>query len=166
MPRAGADAVMDAELLMLVLQRHRTKPGFMHGDLSVNLASFCHTLEDELREVKVKAETAIAAGTYDLGLRDSPTFGLDSIEILAVENFTDVYIHSGSTDQHSAGCPLVGDVIDEYLGTISGGIARGVLARLKAIVVPHLKAGKPAKIEIRNAPGDKYVDTGNPAPAA
>jgi hypothetical protein len=133
----------------------------MHGDLSVDMARFCHTLEDELRKVKVKAETAIAAGVYDLGLRDSPTFGPDSIEILGVENFTDVYIHSGSTEQHSRGCPLVGDTIDEKLGTIGGGLARGVLARLKAIVVPHLKAGKPAKIEIRNAAGDRYVDTGD-----
>ena len=80
----------------------------------------CYTLEDEKREEKKMGETRIPAGTYDLSLRMvggfhkkySKRFG-DShrgmLHITNVPGFEYILIHCGNTDEHTAGCLLVGD---------------------------------------------------------
>lgn len=133
----------------------------MFGGLTVDGVHECFTLEDELREDKVMGETAIPAGSYQLGLRKSPKFGPDTIEVLGVPGFSDILIHSGNRDEDTAGCVLVGDAVDWVLGTISGGIARGVLAKLKSKVKTALEAGEKVTLHVLNAPGDRYVDSGN-----
>ena len=80
----------------------------------------CYTLEDESRALKVRGETRIPAGTYQIGFRREGGFhgkytkrfpGLHKgmLHILDVPNFEYVLIHTGNTDEHTAGCLLVGD---------------------------------------------------------
>lgn len=83
---------------------------------------FCFGLEDEAREVKVKGETRIPAGTYDLGIREEvsgmtktyrekyPWFEWH-LHVKEVPNFEYVYIHTGNTDEHTDGCLLVGNTL-------------------------------------------------------
>lgn len=102
-------------------------------------------IEDEARSVKVKGETRIPNGTYNLGLRVSPKFSKtyyrddqgniiasskrttnalrsryhtphELIWITNVPGFEYVLIHWGNTDDDTDGCYLVGSGI----GTING----------------------------------------------
>lgn len=79
-----------------------------------------YTLEDPLRDEKVKGITAIPDGTYKIGLKEFETpltlryrerfktFFDYHLEIKDVPNFTDIYIHIGNTEEDSYGCPLLG----------------------------------------------------------
>ena len=79
-----------------------------------------YTLEDEQRDEKVFGETRIPNGTYELGLRKvggyhakySKRFDdihIGMLHVLDVPNFEYILIHCGNTDEHTAGCLLVGD---------------------------------------------------------
>lgn len=80
----------------------------------------CYTLEDEHRDIKVRSETRIPAGTYPVKLRKEgghharyskkfPYFHLGMLHIRDVPNFKWILIHIGNTDDDTAGCLLVGD---------------------------------------------------------
>ena len=80
-----------------------------------------YTLEDEWREEKVSAETRIPEGTYEIKLRTTggfhnrylSKFGADfhkgMLHVQDVPGFEYILIHTGNTDEHTAGCLLVGD---------------------------------------------------------
>lgn len=80
----------------------------------------CYTLEDEARALKVKGETRIPAGTYNIELRKEGgfhnryikkygAFHIGMLHIIDVPNFEYILIHTGNTDEHTAGCLIVGD---------------------------------------------------------
>ena len=80
----------------------------------------CYTLEDEARALKVKGETRIPAGTYNIQLRKEGGFHsryikkygalhIGMLHIVNVPNFEYILIHTGNTDEHTAGCLIVGD---------------------------------------------------------
>jgi hypothetical protein len=80
----------------------------------------CYTLEDEQRDKKVYGETRIPEGTYKMGFRKVggytqryakkfPDFHKGMLHVLDVPNFEYILIHCGNTDEHTAGCLLVGD---------------------------------------------------------
>lgn len=79
------------------------------GELYLNGARFCYTLEDLVRAegVKVKGKTAIPAGLYRVKLTMSPKFGRITPQILGVENFDGVRMHGGNDPVDTEGCPLV-----------------------------------------------------------
>ena len=77
-------------------------------------------IEDERRALKVKGETRVPAGTYKIELRKEGGFhdrytkkypGLHRgmLHITDVPNFEYILIHTGNTDEHTAGCLIVGD---------------------------------------------------------
>ena len=79
-----------------------------------------YTLEDEYRSEKKYGETRIPDGTYKLGLRKeggyhakySKRFSdihIGMLHVLNVPGFEYILIHCGNTDEHTAGCLLVGD---------------------------------------------------------
>jgi len=80
----------------------------------------CYTLEDERRALKVQGETRIPAGTYKIELRTEGGFHerysrkytgihIGMLHITNVPGFEYILIHTGNTDEHTAGCLLVGD---------------------------------------------------------
>ena len=83
----------------------------------------CYTLEDEYRDSykeKVMSETRIPAGSYNVTLRTVgrlhekyskrfPDIHRGTLHVRNVPNFKYILIHCGNTDEHTAGCCLVGD---------------------------------------------------------
>jgi hypothetical protein len=89
-------------------------------DVTEGRKFLCYTLEDEYRETKVMSETRIPAGTYKITLRTvgghheryTKKYGemhKGMLWVRDVPNFKWILIHTGNTDEHTAGCLLVGD---------------------------------------------------------
>ena len=92
-----------------------------NGLLFIDNVFECYTLEDEVRDIKVHSETAIPLGTYKIKFRNiggfdtkytaryGSTFHKGMLELQDVPNFKYILIHTGNTDQHTAGCLLLGE---------------------------------------------------------
>lgn len=140
----------------LTLQRQPSYKGATFGNLSIDGEFFCHTLEDQIREIpgvsvkvwKVKGMTAIPAGRYLISLENSPRFGPDTITLNGVEGFVAIRMHGGNDVDDTEGCPLVGSMIDREAGRISGAKSAGVLDELKT--------------RIKQASGPVWIDVVNP----
>ena len=106
--------------MKLTVQRLRIGDDSMLGDLYVDGVHECHTLEDEPREVKVRGETAIPAGTYNVVPRTVggthakylarfPSFHVGMMWLQPdPKGFQYILIHIGNTDDDTEGCLLVG----------------------------------------------------------
>jgi len=89
-------------------------------DVTEGVKFLAYTLEDERRDEKVMSETRIPAGTYEVKLRTegghhnkyASRYGSmhkGMLWLQDVPNFKWILIHCGNTDEHTAGCLLVGD---------------------------------------------------------
>ena len=98
-----------------------------------------YTLEDEQRDTKVFGETRIPNGVYKLGLRKVggyhgrytkrfPHIHIGMLHVLDVPGFEYILIHCGNTDEHTAGCLLVGDSQENNLITKDGFIGKSTQA--------------------------------------
>ena len=88
----------------------------------------CYTLEDEHRDEKVMSETRIPAGEYEIKFRTvgghhakySKRFKdihKGMLWLQDVPNFKWILIYCGNTDEHTAGCLLVGQTQqDNFIG--------------------------------------------------
>jgi len=94
----------------------------------------CATLEDEHRDVKVKHETRIPAGRYEILLRREgrltqkykkkfPDIHNGMLWLQGVPGFEWIYIHIGNTDDDSSGCILVGQTLDFVKGFCGKSVA-------------------------------------------
>lgn len=115
--------------MKLTLKRIALKPTYTIGKLYIDNKYFCDTLEDTVRDLnkngkfdngekKIKGETAIPYGTYEITTNAvSPRFK-DRIwakpysgkipRLLNVPSFDGVLIHPGSSATDTSGCLLVG----------------------------------------------------------
>lgn len=92
-----------------------------NGMLFIDGVFECYTLEDEVRDVKVKGETAIPLGEYEIKLRTEggfhskytarygSGFHKGMLWLQDVPNFKWILIHTGNQDSHTAGCLLLGE---------------------------------------------------------
>jgi len=92
-----------------------------NGMLFINGVFECFTLEDEVRDIKVYGETAIPEGKYEIKFRTvggfhtkytsryGAAFHKGMLELQNVKNFKYILFHTGNTDEHTAGCILVGE---------------------------------------------------------
>ena len=98
-----------------------------------------YTLEDEQRDTKVYGETRIPDGVYQMGLRKVggyharytkrfPHIHIGMLHVLNVPGFEYILIHCGNTDEHTAGCLLVGDSQENNLITKDGFIGKSTQA--------------------------------------
>ncbi|HTT37887.1 MAG TPA: DUF5675 family protein [Burkholderiales bacterium] len=78
------------------------------GEMHLDGAFECYTLEDVVRPVKIKGITAIPAGSYEVVVSFSERFQRLLPLLLQVPNFDGVRIHPGNTDRDTEGCILVG----------------------------------------------------------
>ena len=123
--------------ILLELDRLAPNP---HGEgFRCKRKFLAYTLEDEHRDEKKYGETRIPNGTYELGLRKtggyhakySKRFSDIHIGMLHVTNvpgFEYILIHCGNTDEHTAGCLLVGDSQENNQITKDGFIGKSTQA--------------------------------------
>lgn len=78
------------------------------GRLLVDNRFSCYTLEDAYRPIKIKGETCIPYGRYEIAMMWSDRFKIVLPYLLYVPNFDSIMIHPGNTDQNTHGCLLVG----------------------------------------------------------
>jgi hypothetical protein len=122
----------------------------------------CFTLEDAARAQKVKRETRIPAGTYEVTLRrEGGTHEQYSrrfydmhkgmLWIRNVPEFEYILIHIGNTDTDTEGCLLVGDGLYENIDG-KGSLMNSAAAyrRIYPSIAAVLEKGE--KVEI------KYID--------
>jgi hypothetical protein len=78
------------------------------GEIFVDGAFVCYSLEDTVRKAKIFGETAIPEGTYNVIVDYSPKFKMKTPFLLSVPNFTYIRIHIGNHPGNTQGCILVG----------------------------------------------------------
>ena len=122
-----------------------------------------YTLEDEYREEKVYKETRIPAGTYRITLRTVGGYTkkyekrFKSIHrgmlwVRDVPNFEYILIHCGNTDEHTAGCLLVGDTQENNNIKTNGFIGKSTAAymRIYPDIVEAVLSGEECTITYRD----------------
>ena len=101
-------------------------PGYTLSQMKTTLRTYW-VLEDPVREIegqpveawKVKGETAIPAGEYDLIVNFSNRFQKMLPQLIDVPGFTGVRIHTGNTTHDTEGCLLIGHGVDLDNGRIT-----------------------------------------------
>lgn len=102
----------------LKLKRIAKRDTYTIGRLYVDGEYACDTLEDAVRDVKIKHKTAIPAGRYNVTLNiQSPKFRTKKQykfcdgylpRLLDVPGYEGILIHIGNTVNDTSGCILVG----------------------------------------------------------
>ena len=121
-----------------------------------------YTLEDEQRDTKVYGETRIPEGIYKLGLRKTggyhakyskrfPHIHVGMLHVLDVPGFEYILIHCGNTDEHTAGCLLVGDSQEKNQITTDGFIGKSTQAykRIYPRIAEAIECGENVTITYR-----------------
>lgn len=107
----------------LLVTRNWKKADYTVGRLFLDGVFICNTLEDTVRDLdkekKVKGQTAIPAGKYEVTLNViSPKYSKKANykfcearmpRLLGVPHFEGVLIHPGNTNKDTEGCILVGE---------------------------------------------------------
>ena len=139
---------MKLEVLRISSQKDSTN-GILF-DITDGKKFLCYTLEDEYRDEKVMSETRIPSGTYKITLRTVGgfhsryeakygDFHKGMLWVRDVPGFEYILIHTGNTDEHTAGCLLVGNSQNENITKKDGFIGSSVTA-YKRIYPPIAKA--------------------------
>ena len=119
-----------------------------------------YTLEDEARALKVRGETRVPAGIYKIELRKEggfherytkkyPGIHRGMLHVTDVPNFEYILIHTGNTDEHTAGCLLVGDSQENNQLLPDGFIGKSVNAykRIYPSIAKAIEQGEEVTIE-------------------
>ena len=124
--------------------------GLLFEENELGLKFLCFTLEDEHRALKVKGETRIPDGHYQIKLRKEGGFHSrytkkyndihrGMLHVIDVPGFEYILIHTGNTDEHTAGCLIVGDSQENNAIIKDGFVGKSVNA-YKRIYPPIAKA--------------------------
>lgn len=115
----------------IILRRIAKKDKYTIGKVYINGAYICDSIEDkdrgltdsmdlsQIKKIKVKDQTAIPAGTYQVTLNvKSPKFGAKEYykkycggylpRILNVKGFDGILMHRGTDQNSSSGCIILG----------------------------------------------------------
>jgi hypothetical protein len=148
---------MKLEVLRISSQQDSTS-GLLF-DITNERKFLCYTLEDEFRETKVMGETRIPAGTYRLSLREWGGFHeryakrfrnlhKGMLWVRDVPDFTHILIHCGNTDEHTAGCLLLGQTQTSNRASPDGFVGRSTEAYVNVypVVADALESGEEVTI--------------------
>ena len=155
---------MNLEVLRFSSKSDSTS-GLLFEVTDVGRNFLCYTLEDEARVLKVKGETRIPAGIYNIKLRKEGGFNQKytkkygdihrgMLHIVDVPGFEYILIHTGNTDEHTAGCLLVGDSQENNVIIRDGfvGKSNNAYKRIYPRIAKAIESGENVTIE--------YVDFG------
>ena len=128
----------------------------------------CYTLEDEHRVLKVRGETRIPAGIYNIKLRTEggfhqrydkkyPGIHRGMLHVVDVPGLEYILIHTGNTDEHTAGCLIVGDSQENNLILRDGFVGKSVNAykRIYPSIAKAIAEGEEVTIEYIDFDGIK-----------
>ena len=88
--------------------------GELLSDLSPKRTEhICYTIEPPMRANALHPKGAIPYGWYKLTLTYSPKFNRELPLLHCVPGFEGVRMHAGNNHRHTAGCILVGEMIDD-----------------------------------------------------
>lgn len=149
---------MELEVLRFSSQKDSTN-GVLF-DVTGGIRKFlCYTLEDEHREDKVAGETRIPAGTYKITLRTTGGFHgryekkygdmhKGMLWVRDVPGFEYILIHTGNTDEHTAGCLLLGNSQQTNFDSSNGFVGSSVDAykRVYPPIAAALESGEQVTI--------------------
>lgn len=90
------DGYLNLKQMNLILQRTHEVGNTTFGKLFHNNKFLNYTLEDKVRDIKIKHETAIPSGTYQVIINKSERFKQLMPLLLNVPNFEGVRIHKGN----------------------------------------------------------------------
>ena len=136
--------------MRLLLDRGQYDKHSTVGDLYVNGVWELVTLEDQVRPLgeKVRGETAIPEGTYDLLLTYSPRFKRDLPLLIHVPGFDGIRIHPGNTVEDTEGCILVGENVTFAAGVPFLTHSRAAFDRLYAKLFEAHRKQEHIEIEV------------------
>lgn len=110
----------------------------------------CFGLEDEYREEKIPKETRIPAGSYRVTLRKEGgfhnryqaryPFHRGMLHVRDVPGFEYILIHTGNTDEDTAGCLIVGEQSITTEGEMRVNFSRNAYQKLYPLVVDAAEA--------------------------
>jgi|TARA_R110000796_G_scaffold141767_1_gene258158 hypothetical protein len=137
--------------------------GLLFLEENQEMKFLCYTLEDEKRDVKVRGETRVPAGIYKLELRTEGgfhnkykdrygKFHKGMLHVTNVPNFEFILIHTGNSDEHTAGCLLVGDSQENNVIVKDGFIGKSTNAykRIYPDISRAISKGEEVTIEYIN----------------
>ena len=131
----------------LLLLRGKSSAQSTIGELTVDGAHECFTLEDVVRPVKVANETAIPAGRYRVVITHSPKFKRPMPLLENVPGYEGVRIHWGNAAKDTEGCILVGTTKStDFIGG-----SRDEFAVLFDKLQDTIDAGETVHITVRDA---------------
>jgi len=145
-------------ILNLLLIRDTFLKERTFGQLFIDGVFFCHILEDTVRSfgVKIKHETAIPSGLYDVKVTYSGRFKRQMPIIFNQSNgyeiieggigFKGVRFHGGNTEKHTSGCPLVA-----YKRIGNKQIYKTAEKDLTARLEKEIENGKKIRLTIKNS---------------
>lgn len=125
----------------IILQRMARGEDSSYGVMFINGKHQCFVIEDEHRDIKVKGETRITNGRYEIKFRKADTpltkkyrskfeWFTYHLELQNVCNFTNVYIHIGNFESNTDGCLLVNTGVTEKDGEFQGTNSTGAYSKL------------------------------------
>ena len=150
---------MQLEVLRFSSQTDSTS-GLLFEVTDIKRHFLCYTLEDERRALKVRGETRVPAGTYKVELRKEggfhnkytkkyPGIHRGMLHVVDVPGFEYILIHTGNTDEHTAGCLIVGDSQENNLILRDGFVGKSVNAykRIYPSIAKAIEQGEEVTIE-------------------
>ena len=140
----------------LRLERKYRSNNYCIDKLYINNEYFSDALEDpdrsltdsmsleEIKRIKIKGNTCIPYGTYNVTITYSPRFKKNLPLINNVKGFDGIRIHSGNTPQDTEGCLLLG------LNKVKGRVvdSKVTVNKFIDIVQKALNKGEKVTIEI------------------
>lgn len=143
--------------MKIKLVRIAFKETYTIGKLYVDGKYVCDTIEDkdrgldnsmtvnEILRRKIKGQTAIPTGHYNIEITYSPKFKRMMPLLLGVKGFSGIRIHSGNTSKDTEGCLLVGKNTQVGMVTESRNTYQRLFAMMqgeKNITIDIIRKGK------------------------
>lgn len=148
-------------LLQRLSDNGKNTIGSLHHKEVKKLLGF--VVEDTFHEIKVKAQTRIPAGFYELKINKAETpltlkhriaYGAwfkFHIEVTGIPNYSGVYFHAGNDEGDTEGCLLTNNTVsNHWVIEKPGSSSVDATRRLYALVYPLLESGQKAFLEIRD----------------